>query len=923
MAESVRRRWDRLSPYLDQALTLSEQERSVWLASLREQNPDIGRDLQKLLQEQRDLIDSDFLEEQAISVPEQGGRAGLTVGSYTLISPIGQGGMSTVWLAERNDGRFQRKVAVKFLSIALYGRGEERFRREGSILGRLVHPQIAQLLDAGVSPSGEPYLVLEYEQGSHIDRYCDDRKLDIKERCRLYLDVISAVAHAHAHLVVHRDIKPSNVLVTNEGQVKLLDFGIAKLLEDEGGDAALTREGGTALTPQYAAPEQLKCEPVTTATDVYALGVLLYKLLSGQHPAGSNTHSHSDLVKAIVDVEPTSLSKAIGTLPEEDIDTIAGSRSTATERLRRELRGDLETIVAKALKKAPQDRYPSVAAFGDDLRRYLEHKPVVARPDSISYRATKFVRRNRMGVTLSALAMFGIAFGATAIIVEGNNARRQRDFAFRELARAEQVNQLDYFLLTDVVPSNQAVTGDELVADEEHFVQREDYKDNAVNHVKLLIEIGTHYMGRDQYDKALRVLQQAYGLSRSLQNPSARAQASCAMAIPVDRLGQHARAESLVEEGLHELNNTPESALDRVFCFLSGSDVAQADGDALHSISRAQDADRALSQAPYRPDTLQLETLLTLASAYSLAGYPNQALPEYEAASAELSKLGLDETRTAVTMYNDWGLALVLGNKFPEAEKIYSKGIALSRGNRQIADISASLLTNYADCLLQRGRLNDAQYYAEQASLKAKQLTDEVVYTHSLMERARIYRTQRDFGKATAALNELEQLLKRSLPPGHYAFASIASERSLIASGQGDFATALRLASEAISLDEAAIKSGGQGAFRLWVFYQDRAELEIGVHQSEQAASDAAHALDLTKAMTKPGTLAAGIGECSLTLARALEAEGKHEEARLMARSAVENLQDTFGPDDSQTLAARRLAGFQDGVESPTTSRQK
>jgi len=696
--------WKRISPYLDEALNLSEEERSSWLEALREQDPDLAEELQKLLQKQREVVEIDFLEEPAISIRDEGGRAGLAVGPYTLISPIGRGGMGTVWLAERNDGRFQRRVAVKFLSIALYGLGEERFRREGSILGRLTHPHIAELLDAGVSSSGEPFLVLEYVDGKRIDQYCDEHGLNVDERVDLYLDVIAAVGHAHANLIVHRDIKPSNVLVTGDGQVKLLDFGIAKLLGDQGGDASITREGGSALTPQYAAPEQLKGEQVTTATDVYALGVLLYKLLSGQHPTGASTNSHSDLVKAIVDVEPASLSRVIGTLPRQDLDAAAANRSTTSEKLRRGVRGDLETIVAKTLKKAPSDRYQSVSAFGDDLRRYRRHEPVAARPDSISYRATKFIRRNRMGVALSTFALFGIVFGAAAIIVEGDNARRQRDFAFRELARAEQVNRLDYFLLTDVVPSNQAVTGDELVADEEHFVQREDFKGNAVNHVKLLIEIGNHYMGRDQYDKALRVLQQAYGLSRNLQDPSARAHASCALAIPVDRSGQHSRAESLFEEGLHELSNTPESALDRVFCLLSGSDVAQADGDALHSISRAQDADRALRQAPYRSDSLELESLLTLAGAYSLAGQPNDALPAYEAASVELSKLGLDETRTAVTMYNDWGLALVLGNKLSEAEKIYSKGIALSRGNRHVSDVSASLLTNYADCLLHRTR---------------------------------------------------------------------------------------------------------------------------------------------------------------------------------------------------------------------------
>src|SRR5438552_4753893 len=223
--------------------------------------------------------------------------------------------MCSVWLARRSDGRFEGKVAVKLLNAALVGRaGEERFRREGDILARLTHPHIARLIDAGVSATGQPYLVLEFVEGERIDHYCDDRRLDVAARLRLFLDVLAAVGHAHANLIVHRDIKPSNVLVAGDGSVKLLDFGIAKLLEDEAqaGEATeLTREAGRALTPEFAAPEQVLGAPVTTVTDVYALGVLLYVLLGGQHPAGESTHSAAELIKAIVDESPTRLSNAV------------------------------------------------------------------------------------------------------------------------------------------------------------------------------------------------------------------------------------------------------------------------------------------------------------------------------------------------------------------------------------------------------------------------------------------------------------------------------------------------------------------------------------------------------------------------------------------------------------------------------------
>jgi serine/threonine-protein kinase len=330
--------------------------------------------------------------------------------------------MGTVWLAERSDGRFQRRVAVKFLSIGFSG-GGERFKREGNIVGRLTHPHIAELIDAGVSSPGQPYLVLEHVDGDHIDRFCDERKLDVEARVRLFLDVLDAVAYAHTNLIVHRDIKPSNVLVRNDGQAKLLDFGIAKLLEGEGHAGAvtqLTREGGGALTPEYAAPEQVTGGPVTTATDVYALGVLLYVLLTGQHPAGKRTHTPADLVKALVDTEPPRLSSVVAlTRPDtEALNAIAARRTTTPDKLSRLLRGDLETIVGKALKKKPQERYASVTALADDLGRYLRHEPISARPDTVAYRTGKFIRRNRMAVALTALAFAATLAGVVGTLLQ-------------------------------------------------------------------------------------------------------------------------------------------------------------------------------------------------------------------------------------------------------------------------------------------------------------------------------------------------------------------------------------------------------------------------------------------------------------------------------------------------------------------------
>jgi eukaryotic-like serine/threonine-protein kinase len=422
--------WQALIPHLDEALGMTDAERSIWLSSLRTQDPTLADQLEMLLGEHRALAEKGFLEKYSVRFKAPG-LAGQTVGVYTLVSQIGQGGMGSVWLGERNDGRFEREVAVKFLNIALLGQGgEERFKREGIILGRLAHSHIAELLDAGVSQAGQPYLVLEYVEGDHIDRHCDQHRLNVEARIRLFLDVLRAVAQAHANLIVHRDLKPSNVLVRNDGQVKLLDFGIAKLLESEGqaGDPTrLTVEGVRAMTPDYAAPEQLKGEAVTTATDVYALGVLLYVLLTGQHPVGSGRHTPAELVRAIVDTDPARPSDSV--IPPRTnagiSTTNAANRATTPDKLSRLLRGDLDTIVAKALKKEPPERYASVTALADDLRRYLKNQPISARPDTLAYRAAKFVGRNRTAVVLATLAIVATVAGFFTAIAEYRNGHWQ------------------------------------------------------------------------------------------------------------------------------------------------------------------------------------------------------------------------------------------------------------------------------------------------------------------------------------------------------------------------------------------------------------------------------------------------------------------------------------------------------------------
>ena len=432
--------WKRLQELWPLVLEVEPERRDEFLVKA------CGED-SKLLNEIRSLLAShgtagDFLETPAAELAARaiaaqaesslsGSLEGQLISHYRILNMIGRGGMGTVWLAERCDGRFERKVAIKFLNVAALDEASaERFKREGTILGKLAHPLIAELIDAGLTANGEPFLVLEYVEGQPIDAYCDEHKLSVNARIRLFLDVLNAVAHAHSNLIVHRDIKPSNVLVRNDAQIKLLDFGIAKVLADEtgGGSATLTLEAGAALTPRFAAPEQVSAGAITTATDIYALGVLLYLLLTGNHPAGAGSHSAAQLMKILVDEEPRRASDSIAS----DSADAAANRATTPEKLRRQLRGDLDRIIGKAVKKTPAERYPSASAFADDLGRYLEHKPVLARPDSFGYRAAKFARRNRVAVAVAATALVATIAGLAAFVIQDRRVRAERDFAFRE-----------------------------------------------------------------------------------------------------------------------------------------------------------------------------------------------------------------------------------------------------------------------------------------------------------------------------------------------------------------------------------------------------------------------------------------------------------------------------------------------------------
>ncbi len=568
--------WKVLSALLDEALDLDDTARADWLTRLQAIQPDVAPRVAALLAARDAATRDGFLGGTAAPPPRGEGHAGAVCGPYVLDSLIGRGGMGAVWRATRQDGRYDAVVAVKMLAASRLGdEGERRFRREGQILARLRHPHIAQLLDAGISDDGQPFLVLEFVDGVHIDAWCSQQRLDVRARVTLMCDVLAAVSHAHASLVVHRDLKPSNILVDHEGRVKLLDFGIAKLLEhDADGEravTALTHEGSALHTPLYASPEQITGGTVTTATDVYALGVVLYELLVGARPYRLARETPGALEQAILTDDP-----------ERPSDRVAMAFD------QRVLRGDLDTIVLKALRKAPSERYATVSAMADDLAAWLDGRPVRARPDSLAYRTTRFVRRHAVAVGASALVAVAIVGGAGVAFWQARVARAEQ-------RRAEEVTTL----ITDIFRNADPYLGDGTALTAVDLLKQANERlrgtlsDRPDLRFELTWLIGSSLASLQAYGAATPVLHAADSMARGLFEPTDPQVLRVQVALSglYRALGQLDQMDTVVTRTLAQLRTVarPDSAV-LIAALLDSAHLAIDRGQAAAAVTAAQDA---------------------------------------------------------------------------------------------------------------------------------------------------------------------------------------------------------------------------------------------------------------------------------------------------------------------------------------------
>ncbi|MCG6988096.1 MAG: serine/threonine-protein kinase [Gemmatimonadetes bacterium] len=763
-------RWSRAEEVFGRALEVPPEARERLVTEACGNDEELRKEVLSLL-ESADTA-TEYLSRVALQAgippPEQTDAedlVGRTVGRYRLVRLLGRGGMGAVFLAHRADHQFEKEVALKLLPWGVTSpEAVKRFHRERRILARLEDPRVARLLDGGVTSDGTPYFVMEYVEGSPIDEYCDAHRLSVPERLTLFLEVCDAVEDAHRHFIVHRDLKPGNILVTGEGSVKLLDFGIARMLDPEEDEAELTRTGHAhPMTLSYASPEQVRGEPITTASDVYALGILLYRLLTGLHPYRREFTSPSDAERVICEEDPTVPSQRLGAGTAEESSGIAEARGASVPKLQRELSGDLDAIVLTAMRKEPSRRYPSVHHLSEDLRRHLQGYPVRARRDSAGYRLSRFVLRHRMGVAAS-LAVVALAAALLAVSIRHTLTTAALG---RALSReVETTRQVSGFLVDLFRPAD----------------PMEGFGDTV--RVRTLLDQGMQHLARDKGG-----------------TPEVRARTLMVMAQVYDNLGLYDEAVLLQEEALRIRRALygdahPEVA-ETLEALASSYDRARQPHVALGYFEEALATRRAIGGAPLS----EASALQGMGRLLRDQGNPDSAeVLIREALRIRRATAGEEEFQTVLTLLD---LAYVLRGKgeVDSAQVLYERAI---RGLEAHGDSGAAVLpaalNNLAYLHRTQGENAEAEVLYRQAVALERQwgtVPNLLVLMNNL---AAVLDAEDKYTETDEVLGDAVRVSEEHWPDGHWRVGSAYGARGAFRMGHGDLAGAEPLLRRALEI---------------------------------------------------------------------------------------------------------------------------
>jgi len=774
--------WQQLKPIIESALERDPRARGAFLDAACAGDPALRAEAEAYV-EAHDR-DPDFIEAPAmraiserttvIPTPELDLSPGKMVGPYRIVRQIAAGGMGAVYLAVRADDAYQKEVAVKVIRrdpLATPRQRAEllrRFRTERQTLADLDHPNIARLFDGGQTDDGTPYLVMEYIEGRTIDRFCDEHKLTTAKRLDLFRGVCEAVNFAHQKLVIHRDLKPANILVTPSGVPKLLDFGLAKLLDADSSSLAhqLTVTGAQPMTPAYASPEQIRGKPVSTATDVYSLGVVLFELLTGHRPYPIANQPIHEIARRICEDEPERPSTKISRIESTDLpdgnsstaltpESVSRTRDGRPDRLRRRLRGDVDTIVLKALQKEPDRRYASVEQFGEDIRRHLAGEPIAARPATAGYRANKFIRRHKLGVSAAAIVTFSLVAGIIATTIQTLEAKRQ-------LLRAEQLNSILRDLFKGSEPDGDAPRSQERPQEVLDRVLR-----NGMNEVQSLegdpelqarlqntLGVVNYHLGRMEEARQLQQSALDTRLAVLGENDPHTIISMINLAEVLVQLGQWKEAETLLRRALDLAgasdNLNPRDRLaaqynlarvlrklnqfddaDRYFrdALVAAAALGERDpatlavmnsyGGCLREQNRLPEAEQMLSRAvQLRSEVLGQDHAATLSSLSNLAwvrnamGKRDEALASYRALyESSIRALGPDDAKT-LAFANNYAFCLMRAGQLEQAETIFRTVVQSAADAYPEKHINRALYAgNLGECLVKLGHCDEAEQH--------------------------------------------------------------------------------------------------------------------------------------------------------------------------------------------------------------------
>lgn len=775
--------WQKIKHIFSDALDLDTIEREKFINEACGKDDDLKKEVLSLLaaHENPGPLDNspEDLKKSLYTRFENKKIRGGKVGPYKIIEELGHGGMGSVYLAERDDGQFDQRVALKLLRTSFISDTQnQRFLAERQILASLVHKNIAHLIDGGITQNRQPWFAMKHVEGLPIDKYCDKNKFTVNERLELFKDVCNAVQFAHQKLIVHRDLKPSNIFVENDGTVKLLDFGIAKVLKPDdilNGPMPVTKTGLLPLTPAYASPEQIRGESISTASDIYQLGVLLYELLTGCTPYNVSGRSPSEIEHIICESIPTRPSTAVTMVSDlnsaKTRHEISSARNADPKELQRLLRGDLDIIVLKAMHREPKRRYESAGHIASDIQNYLTGKPADAHPDSIAYRARKFVQRHKIGVASSAAILLLLIGYAITITYHSQRTQAALAQAEQETSKAEQVTD---FLISMFEASDPAESlGDTVTAGlllERGILQAEQLDEQPEIQAKMFNVVGQVYSRLGQYRDAEELLRRSLSLQEELYrdiHPDI-ASTKVQIATAYHFLGNYGEAESLIREALAEQNELLEPDDPEVASTLSTL------GGILMGIGEFEEAEATLRDALERQRSIFNTDNLDVSETLNILGLVLNRKGDLEGAATamrealEIRKNLLSELDPRVTMSLN-NLAMLLRKKedFEGAESAYREALSLKRSIYDEYHPSIAVTVNGLGLLMQdMNRFNEAEPLFREALDMYRATLDE----HHL----RIGETLNNLGNVLESMDRL-----------HEAEEKIRESRKILKSGLG------------------------------------------------------------------------------------------------------------------------------------------